>query len=73
MDTDKTQRIFRERIKNQIVECVANSNFDSLDDMVEIVVMSEEAKQLLRDKGYGWTGLNLLETCKLVPNLPYYS
>jgi hypothetical protein len=25
------------------------------------------AKQLLRDKGYGWLGLNLVETCQLVP------
>lgn len=24
------------------------------------------AKQLLREKGYGWMGLNLVETCKLV-------
>lgn len=30
--------------------------------------LAEEAKQLLRTKGYGWTGLNIYETCKLVPD-----
>ena len=28
---------------------------------------AEEAKQVLREKGYGWTGLGIRETCQLVP------
>lgn len=33
----------------------------------EYFELAEKAKQVLRDKGYGWTGLDILETCKLVP------
>ncbi len=28
----------------------------------------DEAKQRLRDKGYGWTGLSILKTVELVPD-----
>lgn len=29
--------------------------------------MCDQAKQALRDRGYGWTGLDILETARLVP------
>lgn len=32
--------------------------------IAEILSQSDQAKQILRDKGYGWTGLSLLETVK---------
>jgi len=28
---------------------------------------ADDATELLRDKGYGWTGLGLLETVALIP------
>jgi hypothetical protein len=33
----------------------------------EYINMAEKAKHVLRNKGYGWTGLDLLGTVKLVP------
>lgn len=37
------------------------------DELKEYFNLSERAKQVLRDKGYGWTGLDILKTCELVP------
>lgn len=34
----------------------------------QILKQADDAKIELRRKGYGWTGLDLLETVKLVPN-----
>lgn len=42
-------------------------------DDVELVMLAklcaeaEEAKSVLRKKGYGWMGLDLLQTAQLVP------
>lgn len=35
--------------------------------IVECLLDSARAKNILREKGYGWTGLNIVETAKLVP------
>lgn len=29
--------------------------------------MCDQVKQVLRDRGYGWTGLDILETVEMVP------
>jgi len=44
-------------------------NDESIFLFAEMIAQSEKAKQVLRDKGYGWTGLSLLETIeKEVPH-----
>ena len=43
---------------------------DHVKSLEEYLELAEAAKQILRDKGYGWTGLDILETCKLVPQNP---
>lgn len=40
---------------------------DYLRLVAEYLAMADQAKHVLRSKGYGWTGLDLLETVKLVP------
>lgn len=47
-----------------------NSEWDveKLDMLEKCFDIAEKAKQVLREKGYGWTGLDILETCKLVPD-----
>lgn len=41
----------------------------ALDLLVRMLVEMDQAKQLLRDKGFGWIGLSLLETVRSeVPN-----
>jgi hypothetical protein len=48
-------------------------NVPPINDMKEIDLLrkyheiGENAKHILRQKGYGWTGLDIAETCKLVP------
>lgn len=37
---------------------------ERLDLLAQLLEEAEEAKQVLRDKGYGWTGLSLLATVK---------
>lgn len=56
----------------QLLNALENKDAEYLKLVAEVIVMSEEAKQVLRKKGYGWTGLDLLQTCLQVPNLPYY-
>lgn len=53
---------------NDIVLMVAENDTKSLNLICQIVKMSDDAKHILRTKGYGWTGLDLLKTCELVPN-----
>lgn len=38
--------------------------------MNDLMELEGRAKQVLRDKGYGWMGLDIYETCKLVPDNP---
>ena len=45
----------------------ANGNPISLQLIAQNLEMCDSAKQVLRDRGYGWTGVDLLETAKMVP------
>lgn len=58
-----------ENWKKRITESVQNDDTNSLDVFAKMLEEAEQAKQELRNKGYGWTGLGLLETVKNeVPN-----
>lgn len=37
-----------------------------LDLMAGVLEQQDRAKQILRDKGYGWTGLDIIETANIV-------
>jgi hypothetical protein len=39
---------------------------ETLDLLARYLEMCDEAKQELRNRGYGWTGLDILETVKQV-------
>lgn len=41
---------------------------ENLDRLAKQLEEEDAAKQCLRDKGYGWTGLSLLKTVQLVPD-----
>lgn len=43
---------------------ILTSEPEKFNVIAEILEQSEQAKQILRDKGYGWLGLSLLETVK---------
>lgn len=45
----------------------ANGNPISLQLIAQNLEVCDDAKQVLRDRGYGWTGVDLLETAKMVP------
>ena len=42
-----------------------------LELLVKVLVQQDEAKQMLRDKGYGCTGMDLVRTVKEVPRTEY--
>ena len=44
----------------------AKDNEDILNKLSLLLEEADQAKQELRNKGYGWTGLSLLETVKRV-------
>lgn len=47
----------------QAVKTELNLGFsDDLDLIIDVLEKQKETKQVLRDKGYGWTGLSLLKT-----------
>lgn len=51
-------------------EVVKNADDENIEMLAELLAESEKAKQLLRDKGYGWTGLSLLQTIdEEIPNI----
>lgn len=50
-----------------IVEAVQTNDNEYIELICDVIVMQEKSKQLLRTKGYGWTGLDLYKTCKLIP------
>lgn len=56
-----------EKYAQMIHDAIKNGDHDCINMIANIVVMSEKAKNNLRKKGYGWTGLDLLKTCELVP------
>lgn len=51
-------KYWEERIK----EMVNNNDEESIRLLAELIEEAEQAKQELRNKGYGWTGLSLLKT-----------
>jgi len=48
-------------------ELIVQGDAKALDLLSRFVHDADEAKQVLRAKGYGWTGLGILETAQLVP------
>lgn len=50
------------------VEEYQRGNSHALDGLAAFLADAEAAKHMLRDKGYGWLGLGLLETVKEVPD-----
>lgn len=65
-DADTRARAI-EVYEEYIERAVREQNTEGINIMAQCLVEAEEAKQILRDKGYGWTGLGLEETAKLVP------
>lgn len=55
--------------KSYLLELVkqAEKNDSFFDEVAEVLQLESDAKSLLHQKGYGYTGLNILETVKLVP------
>lgn len=43
-----------------------NNDPEQMKLLVKLLEEADKAKQILRDKGYGWTGLSLLEAVKLI-------
>jgi len=56
------QEMKAEEWRKMIKEIVNDD--ERLDLLAQLLEEAEEAKQVLRDKGYGWTGLSLLATVK---------
>lgn len=50
------------------VEEYAAGNPDNLKTIAHYLEMCDNAKQVLRDRGYGWTGVDIMETVKMVPD-----
>lgn len=44
-----------------------NGDSELLDLLVRVLREQDRAKQVLRDKGHGWTGLSLLKTVQVLP------
>lgn len=51
----------------QAVEQYMTGDADKLQLLARHLEMCDQAKQVLRDRGYGWTGMDILETVQLVP------
>jgi len=47
----------------------ANQSESQLKLLAKLLAECDQAKQELRDKGYGWQGLGIFETTRMVPNL----
>lgn len=47
---------------------ISKGDPESIEDIVNLILESEEAKSHLRNKGYGVTGMGILATCKEVPD-----
>lgn len=57
----------KEELIYRITKAAKDNDKQYLELVAEIIVMSDNAKNVLRSKGYGWTGLDLLKTAELVP------
>jgi len=47
---------------NAVYDAIEFKKEEHIDLLIQMLRESEQAKQALRDKGYGWTGLSLLRT-----------
>lgn len=63
---DERRAHFIEQYRKQIIDAVSSNDEESITLLATIVTQSQFAQEQLRTKGYGWTGLDLLETVKLV-------
>lgn len=60
------------RFKNEVANTLRNNLTETNIDLISsIVAQSEQAKNILRNKGYGWTGLDIVGTVNLVPWIRY--
>ena len=59
-DSERVSRI--NMWKERILEASKDTTGVSMHMLTAVLIEQDEAKQILRDKGYGWTGLSLLET-----------
>lgn len=60
---------FIKRTAEHIKNIVHKGNEEKINILARIIVDKDKAKSILRKKGYGWSGLSLLETVKWeVPN-----
>ena len=55
-----------EAYKAAVLKAVTDDDMEFIELVAKILEMADTAKAILRYKGYGQTGLDLLETCKLV-------
>jgi hypothetical protein len=58
----KLNKMKAEFWENRIKEIVTNNDNESIKLVAKLIEEAEQAKQELRNKGYGWTGLSLLNT-----------
>jgi hypothetical protein len=60
--------------RDLVHDVIENKKIEQIELLIQLIRESEEAKQTLRNMGYGWTGLSLLETIKKeVPNSNFRS
>lgn len=56
----------RKIYKQMIKDAIKQEDQKQIERLAETMHQADRAKQILRDKGYGWTGLDLLQTVKKV-------
>lgn len=62
MNADGWKRLVQKAVDEDL-----RCNPEKLNLLARRLEMVDEAKQELRNRGYGWIGINILETCQLVP------
>ena len=55
-----------EQWETMLIDAVHVNDTVQINLIAQNLKEAEEAKQVLRDKNYGWTGLSLLETVKRI-------
>lgn len=61
MKADGWKTLIKEAVQEEV-----EGKPEKIELLAQHLEMADKAKQMLRDKGYGWTGLDLLETAKEV-------
>ena len=60
------------RLAVNAVHTMDNGDNTSIDLLAALLEEQDKAKQVLREKGYGWTGMGILETVETqVPSAIY--